>query len=241
MPTPAKGSSSAGRLAARRRNRGKPPDHAEPVRSGDEQRPTCAGNRCVGKPYSIPGRNPRQRIAATMLELAAGRLNAILSLELMKPYFMFLPIPVLLLASCGNEPRAGPQPRSFGGGRLDGAFPRRTGRRFTSHRHGPRAPATISSKVMGYVQRVSVQSGDHVRQGRFDYSGRAGPGCERAAPKAGRAGSETQSPRLECQAPPKANLDLAQATFKRMGFRQKSISNRRWMKPRRGSRRPEPE
>ncbi len=42
-------------------SRGEPADHAEPLRSRDEQRdrPVAHGNRGAGKPYKIPGRNPR--------------------------------------------------------------------------------------------------------------------------------------------------------------------------------------
>src|ERR1035441_8603981 len=87
----------------------------------------------------------------------------------MKPYFLFLSIPVLLLSSCGSEPArraAAPQappvavqvaavttqdwPTSY---EATGTVRART-------------TATISSKVMGYVQQVSAQVGDRVRQGQ---------------------------------------------------------------------------
>src|SRR5208337_1442179 len=88
--------------------------------------------------------------------------------------------------------------------------------------------ATISSKVMGYVQ-VNVQVGDHVREGQplitlevrdLDVSVRRA--------EAGRAEVESAIPELEnATAAAKANLDLAQATFKRMEelAAKKSISN----------------
>ena len=87
----------------------------------------------------------------------------------MKPFFVFLPIPVLLLTSCGSEPThraAQPQappvavqvaavnaqdwPTSY---EATGTVRART-------------TATISSKVTGYVQQVSVQVGDRVRHGQ---------------------------------------------------------------------------
>ena len=139
----------------------------------------------------------------------------------MKPYFLFLPIPVLLLSSCGSEPaRRAAQPQTP---------PVAVRTAAVSTQDWPasyeatgtvraRATATISSKVMGYVQQVSVQVGDHVREGQplislevrdLDVS------LRRA--EAGRAEVESAIPELEnATAAAKANLDLAQATFKRM-------------------------
>jgi len=83
--------------------------------------------------------------------------------------------------------------------------------------------------VTGYVQQVSVQAGDRVRQGQpliildardLDVS------LRRA--EAGRAEVESAIPELEnATAAAKANLDLAQTTFKRMEelAAKKSISN----------------
>ena len=93
-----------------------------------------------------------------------------------------------------------------------------------------RTTAAISSKVMGYVQQVSVQVGDRVREGPgADYPGRARPGCRTcAAPKPAAPKSRAPSPKLEnAIAAAKANLDLAQTTFKRMEelAAKKSISN----------------
>jgi RND family efflux transporter MFP subunit len=150
----------------------------------------------------------------------------------MKPYFLFLPIPVLLLASCGSEPaRRAAQPQTP---------PVAVHTVAVSTEDWPasyeatgtvraRATATISSKVMGYVQQVSVQVGEHVRQGQplitlevrdLDVS------LRRA--EAGRAEVESAIPELEnATAAAKANLDLAQATFHRMEelAAKKSISN----------------
>src|SRR5664279_775201 len=145
----------------------------------------------------------------------------------MKPYFLFLPIPVLLLTSCGNEPaRRAAQPQ---------APPVAVQLASVTTQDWPasyqatgtvraRTTATISSKVMGYVQQVTAQVGDHVRQGQalitldsrdLDVSLR-------------RAEVESAIPELEnAAAAAKANLDLAQTTFQRMQelAAKKSISN----------------
>jgi RND family efflux transporter MFP subunit len=150
----------------------------------------------------------------------------------MKPYFLFLPIPVLLLASCGSEPtRRAAQTQTP---------PVAVQTTTVSTEEWPaiyeatgtvraRTTTTISSKVMGYVQQVSVQVGDHVREGQplitlevrdLDVS------LRRA--EAGRAEVESAIPELEnATAAAKANLDLAQATFNRMEelAAKKSISN----------------
>jgi RND family efflux transporter MFP subunit len=150
----------------------------------------------------------------------------------MKPYFVFLPIPVLLLTSCGSEPThraAQPQappvavqvaavttedwPASY---EATGTVRART-------------TATISSKVTGYVQQVSVQVGDRVRQGQalITLDARDLDVSLRRA-EAGRAEVESAIPELEnATAAAKANLDLAQSTFKRMEelAAKKSISN----------------
>ena len=150
----------------------------------------------------------------------------------MKPYFLFLPIPVLLLTSCGSEParRAAQSqtppvavqtavivtqdwPTSY---EATGTVRART-------------TATISSKVMGYVQQVNAQVGDHVRQGQalITLDARDLDVSLRRA-EAGRAEVESAIPELEnATAAAKANLDLAQTTFQRMQelAAKKSISN----------------
>jgi RND family efflux transporter MFP subunit len=150
----------------------------------------------------------------------------------MKLYFLFLPIPVLLLASCGSEPtRRAAQTQTP---------PVAVQTTAVSTQEWPasyeatgtvraRTTTTISSKVMGYVQQVTVQVGDHVREGQplitlevrdLDVSVRRA--------EAGRAEVESAIPELEnATAAAKANLDLAQATFKRMEelAAKKSISN----------------
>ena len=150
----------------------------------------------------------------------------------MKSYLLFLPIPVLLLTSCGSEPThraAQPQappvavqvaavnaqdwPTSY---QATGTVRART-------------TATISSKVMGYVQQVSVQVGDRVRHGQalITLDARDLDVSLRRA-EAGGAEVESAIPELEnATAAAKANLDLAQTTFQRMAelAAKKSISN----------------
>jgi RND family efflux transporter MFP subunit len=148
----------------------------------------------------------------------------------MKPYCLFLPL--LLLTSCGDEParRAAPPqtppvvvrtaviatqdwPASY---QATGTVRART-------------TATIASRVVGYVQQVNVQVGDHVRQGQalITLDARDLDVSLRRA-EAGRAEVESAIPELEnATAAAKANLDLAQTTFQRMQelAAKKSISN----------------
>src|ERR1022692_3300343 len=150
----------------------------------------------------------------------------------MKPYFLFLPIPVLLLTSCGNEPaRRAAQPQ---------APPVAVQLASVTTQDWPtsyeatgtvraRTTATISSKVMGYVQQVNVQVGDHVRQGQALITLDARD-LDVNLRRAEAGGAEVQSaiPELEnATAGAKANLDLAQTTFQRMQelAAKKSISN----------------
>ena len=150
----------------------------------------------------------------------------------MKPYFLFLPIPVLLLTSCGSEPaRRATQPQ---------APPLAVQVAAVTSQDWPtsyeatgtvraRTTATVSSKVMGYVQQVSVQVGDHVRQGQALITLDARD-LDVNLRRAEAGGAEVQSaiPELEnATAAAKANLDLAQTTFNRMKelAGKKSISN----------------
>ena len=150
----------------------------------------------------------------------------------MKPYFLFLPIPILLLTSCGDEPaRRAAQSQ---------APPVAVQTAVIATQDWPtsyeatgtvraRTTATISSKVMGYVQQVNVQVGDHVRQGQalITLDARDLDVSLRRA-EAGRAEVESAIPELEnATAAAKANLDLAQTTFQRMQelAAKKSISN----------------
>jgi membrane fusion protein, multidrug efflux system len=150
----------------------------------------------------------------------------------MKPYFLFLPIPVLLLTSCGKEPeRRAAQPQTAPVAVNVAAVATQdwpTSYEATGTVRA-RTTATISSKVMGYVQQVSAQVGDHVREGQalITLDARDLDANLRRA-EAGRAEVESAIPELEnATAAAKANLDLAQSTFKRMEelAAKKSISN----------------
>ena len=150
----------------------------------------------------------------------------------MKPYFIFLPVPLLLLTACGSEPpqrvaaaQSAPvavQTKTVATAEWPASYE-------ASGTVRARTTATISSKVMGYVQQVGVQVGDRVREGQplitletrdLDVS------VSRA--QASRAEVEAAIPELEnAIAAAKANLELAQSTFKRMEelAAKKSISN----------------
>jgi RND family efflux transporter MFP subunit len=150
----------------------------------------------------------------------------------MKPYFLFLPIPLLLLTSCGSEPaRRAAQPQTPPVAVQTAVIATQdwpTSYEATGTVRA-RTTATISSKVMGYVQQVSVQVGDRVHQGQvlITLDARDLDVSLRRA-EAGRAEVESAIPELEnATAAAKANLDLAQTTFKRMEelAAKKSISN----------------
>ena len=150
----------------------------------------------------------------------------------MKPYFLFLPIPVLLLTSCGSEPaRRAAQPQVPPVAVQVAAVTSQdwpTSYEATGTVRA-RTTATVSSKVMGYVQQVSVQVGDRVRQGQALITLDARD-LDVNLRRAEAGGAEVQSaiPELEnATAAAKANLDLAQTTFDRMKelAGKKSISN----------------
>jgi RND family efflux transporter MFP subunit len=149
----------------------------------------------------------------------------------MKPHF-FLPIPVLLLTSCGSEPpRRTTQPQTTATP-VHVATVAAEDWPATYEATGTvraRTTATISSKVMGYVQQVSAQVGDHVREGQalITLDARDLDANLRRA-EAGRAEVESAIPEQEnAAAAAKANLDLAQTTFRRMEelAAKKSISS----------------
>jgi RND family efflux transporter MFP subunit len=150
----------------------------------------------------------------------------------MKPYFLFLPIPVLLLTSCGSEPaRRAAQPQAPPVAVQVAAVTSQdwpTSYEATGTVRA-RTTATVSSKVMGYVQQVSVQVGDRVRQGQALITLDARD-LDVNLRRAEAGGAEVQSaiPELEnATSAAKANLDLAQTTFNRMKelAAKKSISN----------------
>ena len=150
----------------------------------------------------------------------------------MKSFFIFLPVPVLLLTSCGSEPArrdAQPQTQTVTVRTAAVSSQDWPARYEATGTVRARTTATISSKLTGYVQQVSVQVGDHVRQGQplivldtrdLDVS------LHHA--EAARSVVESAIPELEsATAAAKASLDLAQTTFKRMEelAAKKSISN----------------
>lgn len=150
----------------------------------------------------------------------------------MKPYSLFLPITVLLLTSCGSEParhaaqaQALPVKVQVAAVSAQG-WPTSYEATGTVRAH---TTATISSKVMGYVQQVSTQVGDRVRQGQVLVT-LDSRDLDVSLRRAEAGGAEVQSalPELEnAAAAAKANLDLAQTTFKRMEelAAKRSISN----------------
>jgi RND family efflux transporter MFP subunit len=150
----------------------------------------------------------------------------------MKPYFLCLPIPVLLLMSCGSEPArraAQPQTPPVAVQASQVATKDWSASYEATGTVRARTTATISSKVMGYVQQVSVQAGDRVRLGQILITLDARD-LDVSLRRAEAGGAEVQSaiPELEnATAAAKANLDLAQTTFKRMEelAAKKSISN----------------
>jgi len=92
-----------------------------------------------------------------------------------------------------------------------------------------RTTATIASRVMGYVQQVSVQAGDRIRPGQslVTIEARDLEANLRRA-EAGRAEAQSALPEAEnAIAAAKANLDLAQATFRRIQelAEKKSVSS----------------
>jgi RND family efflux transporter MFP subunit len=150
----------------------------------------------------------------------------------MKSYLLFLPIPVLLLTSCGSEPThraAQPQAPPVAVQVAAVATEDWPASYEATGTVRARTTATISSKVTGYVQQVGVQVGDRVRQGQalITLDARDLDVSLRRA-EAGRAEVESAIPELEnATAAAKANLDLAQTTFQRMEelAAKKSISN----------------
>ena len=92
-----------------------------------------------------------------------------------------------------------------------------------------RTAAVLSSKVMAYVRQVAVQAGDRVREGQLLIALDA-QDLDTNVLRAQAAEAEVMSAIPEADsgvAGAKANLDLAQSTFKRMEelASKKSISN----------------
>src|SRR5689334_16133066 len=92
-----------------------------------------------------------------------------------------------------------------------------------------RTSAVIAAKLLGYVREVKVQAGDHVREGQLLITMDARD-LDVNSRKAEAALDEVRSSVPEAESAvswAKANLDLAQATFRRMQelWNKKSISN----------------
>ena len=149
-----------------------------------------------------------------------------------KPYLSLPPAALLLLASCGSQPTRRDAPSQTAPVAVRVAAVTAVDWRPSYEATGTvraRTTATISSKVMGYVEQVSVQVGGHVAAGQLliTLDARDLDASLRQA-EAGRAAVEGAIPELEsAEAAAKSNLDLAQATFKRMEelAAKKSISN----------------
>ena len=145
---------------------------------------------------------------------------------------ILLLIPTIFLFSCGREDGARPKPAravalpvSVAAASLQ-TWPDLYEATGTVR---ARTTATIASKVMGYVQQVSVQAGDRVREGQTLVTLDARDleaGLRRA--EAGRAEALSALPEMENGiAAAKANYELAQATFRRIEdlSAKKSVSN----------------
>ncbi len=150
----------------------------------------------------------------------------------MKPTILVLAISTALLTSCGSEaPRkvnAASSSRTVAVQTATAAIEQWPEICEATGTVQARTSATISSKAMGYVQQVSAQVGDRVRQGQtlVTLDAREFETGVRSA-EAGRAEVAGTIPEAEsATAAAKANLDLAAKTFERMETlaAQKSIS-----------------
>jgi RND family efflux transporter MFP subunit len=149
---------------------------------------------------------------------------------LIKPIFFFVLISLSWLTSCGRE-----QPHSAAASAppvpvqtVAAAIQEWPAVYEATGTVRARTAATISSKVMGYVQQVNFQVGERVREGQelVTLDARDLEANQRRA-EAGHAEVQSAIPEADnAVAAAKANLDLAQATFKRMAelAAKKSIS-----------------
>jgi RND family efflux transporter MFP subunit len=152
--------------------------------------------------------------------------------SLMTPLGSILPLLAVLLTGCGNHPSVrAARPESP-------AVPVRTVAVSTEPWPSTyeaagtvraRSTATISSKVMSYVQQVDFQLGDRVREAQVLVSLDARDlEADLRRAEAGREEDRSAVTEMEnALAAARAKLDLAQATFKRMDdlAAKKSISN----------------
>jgi len=148
----------------------------------------------------------------------------------MKPLVLFSSL--VLLTSCGNEPprRSATSPSTPVAVQVSTVSAQEWPAVYeATGTVRARTAATISSKVMGYVQQVTVQVGDRVREGQVlvTLDARELEEGVRGA-EAGRAEVQSAIPEAESAlAAAKASLDLAQTTFKRIEdlAAKKSISS----------------
>jgi RND family efflux transporter MFP subunit len=153
----------------------------------------------------------------------------------MKLYAIALAAPLALLTACGgSEPRteAASKPASVPVHTVTVAAGQWPDVYEATGTVRARTAAVISSKVMAYVEQVSVQVGDRVRQGQplIVLDSRDLESNVRRA-EAGKAEVQSAIPEADNGvAAAKANLDLAQTTFKRMQelADKKSISNQEY-------------
>lgn len=137
----------------------------------------------------------------------------------MKPAFFL--IPAVFLASCSREqpaPARAAKPASVPVSIAAAALQNWPNLYEATGTVRARTTAVIASKVMGYVQQVSVQVGDRVRQGQplVTLDARDLDASVRRA-EAGHAEAVSALPEVENGiAAAKANYDLAQATFHRI-------------------------
>lgn len=93
----------------------------------------------------------------------------------------------------------------------------------------PRLEATVAAKVMGYVREVNVRAGDRVRQGQLliALDSRDLDAAYRQAEAALHEAKDAMPEADSGVAAAKANLELAEVTFRRMQelFEKKSVSN----------------
>ena len=172
----------------------------------------CRGEACLALAPNVPRGWGRNHAAWSLVLLLASSLA--------------------LLSSCGNQPPSRPATSPSASVAVQVAT--------VSTQEWPavyeatgtiraRTAGTISSQVMGYVQQVNVQAGDRVRQGQILITLDARELEEGVrGVEAGRAEVQSAIPEAESAvAAAKANLDLAQTTFKRMEelAAKESISN----------------
>jgi RND family efflux transporter MFP subunit len=133
----------------------------------------------------------------------------------------WLAIPVVFLAACGREPAPPPKHGAAKAVPVTAAAVSFENRPETYEATGTvraRTAAALASKFMGYVQQVSVQVGDTVREGQVLVTLDARD-LDANLRRAEAASAETRSAAPEADngiAAAKANLELAQATFRRI-------------------------